>query len=42
MREYITPDFDVTVYEIEDVITLSVTGEPNLDDNGNRWWEGGF
>lgn len=39
MREYITPDFDVTVYEIEDVITLSVTGEGNLDNNGNTWWE---
>ena len=24
MREYMTPDFDVTVYEIEDVITVSI------------------
>lgn len=39
MREYLTPDFDVTVYEVEDIITLSniITGE--LDDNGSdHWW----
>lgn len=34
MKEYITPDFDVTVYEIEDVITVSIsTGDPDTD-----WW----
>lgn len=38
MREYLTPDFDVTVYEVEDVITLSYTDGP-LDDDGNRWWD---
>ena len=40
MREYKTPDFDVTVYEIEDVITLS--GEQTLDSNSGQgdtgWW----
>lgn len=39
MREYITPDFDVTVYEIEDIITLSMIDESSLNDNGNTWWE---
>lgn len=34
-NKYVTPDFDVTVYEIEDVITLSMGGDP--DNNG--WWE---
>ena len=28
MREYLTPDFDVTVYEIEDVITVSIGDGP--------------
>lgn len=37
MREYVTPDFDVTVYEIEDVITLSIT--PTDPDGGETdWW----
>lgn len=36
-REYVTPDFDVTVYEIEDVITLSIgEGAPNGGDTD--WW----
>ena len=35
MREYMTPDFDVTVYEIEDVITLSINGN---DSDGGQWW----
>lgn len=35
MREYITPDFDITVFEIEDVITLSIGSN---DPNGNDWW----
>ena len=35
MREYMTPDFDVTVYEIEDVITVSVQPE---DGDGSGWW----
>ena len=38
MREYMTPDFDVTVYEIEDVITLSFgDSDPNTENNG-QWW----
>ena len=35
MREYLTPDFDVTVYEIEDVITLSINEN---DSDGEGWW----
>ncbi len=40
MREYLTPDFDVTVYEIEDVITLSFGGADADTDNGagDGWW----
>lgn len=38
MREYLTPDFDVTVYEVEDIITLSIgDGDPN-SDTGDAWW----
>ncbi len=33
---YTTPDFDVTVYEIEDVITLSI-GSGTVD-GGDGWW----
>lgn len=36
MREYMTPDFDVTVYEIEDVITVSI-GTEEADENGKVW-----
>ncbi len=37
MREYLTPDFDVTVYEVEDVITLSID-PADPDENGEQWW----
>ena len=37
IKEYLTPDFDVTVYEIEDVITVSFTdGDPD-GGNGDGW-----
>lgn len=36
MREYITPDFDVTIYEIEDVITVSFIDTDPDGDTG--WW----
>ena len=37
MREYVTPDFDVTVYEIEYVITVSIgNGQP--DSGATDWW----
>lgn len=39
MREYLTPDFDVTVYEVEDIITLSIRpGDPD-PDTGDVWWD---
>lgn len=37
MKEYMTPDFDVTVYEIEDVITVSI-GSTDPNEDGNDWW----
>ncbi len=40
IREYLTPDFDVTVYEIEDVITLSINGnDPDPVDPERPWWD---
>lgn len=37
MAKYTTPDFDVTVYEIEDVITLGIGSE---DQDGISSWTG--
>lgn len=40
MKEYMTPDFDVTVYEIEDVITLSIGGaDSDINEGSGDWWE---
>ena len=40
MREYLTPDFDVTVYEIEDVITLSIgSSDSDREPGVGDWWE---
>ena len=40
MKEYITPDFDVTIYEIEDVITASATNPEigTTDPDGEDWF----
>jgi hypothetical protein len=42
IREYLTPDFDITVYEIEDVITGSSPGiggnDPDEEKPGQQWW----
>lgn len=35
MKNYTTPDFDITIYEIEDVITVSI-GDQGFDPS---WWE---
>ena len=35
MKNYITPDFDIIIYEIEDIITLSINTN---DSNGEGWW----
>jgi hypothetical protein len=37
MKKYMTPDFDVTVYEIEDVITVNV-GPGDPDGMGGTSW----
>ena len=38
MKQYLTPDFDVTVYEIEDVITVSyIDGDLDVDDGKTDW-----
>ena len=36
IREYLTPDFDVTVYEVEDVITVSIGDKDPDGEEG--WW----
>ncbi len=38
IREYLTPDFDVTVYEIEDVITVSINGGALDGGSNDDWW----
>ena len=35
-REYMTPDIDVTVYEIEDVITLSIK-DCGMNGSDDSW-----
>lgn len=41
MEKYVTPDFDITSYEIKDIITASslIIGDqdPNGGD-GSGWW----
>lgn len=34
MKEYITPDFDITIYEIEEDIALSIS---SVDPDGDDW-----
>lgn len=36
--KYVTPDFDVTIYEIEDVITLSMGDKDPNGGDGTGWW----
>lgn len=40
IREYVTPDFDVTVYEIEDVITVSIGGSGANPEYPDEEWYG--
>ena len=40
MKKYTTPDFDVTIYEVEDILTASGGGNDDVtigttDPNGN-------
>ncbi len=36
-KVYEAPSFDVTVYEIDDVITLSI-GDGNIEGGDTGWW----
>lgn len=38
MKKYISPDFDVTIYEIEDIITLSMGDKDPNGGDGSDWW----
>ena len=42
MKQYITPDFDVTVYEISDEFTASPSelefGKDDPNGNDDDWW----
>jgi hypothetical protein len=39
MKQYFAPDFDVTVYEIEDVITMSIgSADPDPEIPGEEWY----
>ena len=41
MKKYMTPDFDVTVYEIEETITAMDGDEiTSLADGGDNGWMG--
>lgn len=35
-NKYVAPDFDVTIFEIEDVITVSIGNGP-IDGGDNNW-----
>lgn len=39
MREYVTPDFDVTVYEIEEICVLSGIGGGDPNPGGDNWYD---
>ena len=36
-KKYLTPDFDVTVYEVKDVISLDVEVVPGDPDGMESW-----
>ena len=37
-RAYIAPDFDVTLYDVEDVLTISVGTDPVEGGNSEDGW----
>lgn len=37
MDKYISPDFDILIYEIADAITLSI-GDGDPDGGDDNWW----
>lgn len=38
MEKYIPPDFDITIFEFEDIITASSPTFGDQDPNGDDWW----
>lgn len=38
MKQYVTPDFDITIYEIHDVITVSIGGVDPDEGDADGWW----
>lgn len=38
MEKYIPPDFDITIFEFEDIITASSPTFSDQDPNGDDWW----
>ena len=39
MKNYQAPEFDVTAYEVEDIITVSIANDGNFHDDDNGWTE---
>lgn len=40
MKEYVTPDFDVTIYEVEDIISANLSIGTTDPDGGDDSWFG--
>ena len=38
MKKYTPPDFDITIFKIEDIITASSPTIGDQDPNGDGWW----
>ncbi len=38
MKKYTPPDFDVTTFDVEDIITASSPTFGSQDPNGDDWW----
>ena len=37
MKKYEAPEFNVTAYEVEDIITVSVVSGPAIDNKEDGW-----
>lgn len=38
MKKYTPPDFNITIFELEDIITASSPTFGENDPNGDEWW----
>ena len=38
MKNYQAPEFDVTAYEVEDIITVSIATDKDFHDGGDNGW----